>query len=332
VGATVQTEFLAADGSSLGTRTDPVGPFALNAINNVVPDGAVAAILMNTDPAAGKFLAYATPVDDASGDNWSVVDWSKQFGYSGSGAVIIPVAGVVHGANNTFFRTDMAVTNTSSEPASGTLRFVSRSGDDVSSQIALGARQSNIVHDVVGTLVGSTADSVGYLLFTPTSGSFAITSRTYTTAGGRLGTFGTGVPTLAASSALKAGAMQSIGSLEDSARATVLAARPATFRTNFGLLEVSGSSVRVRVTLRFNYPAGTKLPAIGSASKDYTLNPNQFLLLNGIAGEILGASRDTLGDLHGLEADFQVLDGNGAVVIFASSVDNGTGDSILRTE
>ena len=126
--------------------------------------------------------------------------------------------------------------------------------------------------------------------------------------------------------------MQSFGSLDDSARGTVLGAQPGTFRTNFGLLEVTGNSVRVRVTLRFSYPAGTKLPLAGSASKDYTLNPNQFLLLSGIAAEILGASRDTLGDLHGLEADFQVLDGNGAVALFTSSVDNGTGDSILRTE
>jgi hypothetical protein len=311
-GSTIQTEFLAADGSSLGTRTDAVGPFALNAANNVVPAGAVAAILTNTG--LGKFLAYATPVDEASGDNWSVVDWSKQFGYSGSEAVIIPVAGVVHGANNTFFRTDIAVTNTGSGSGSGTLRFLSRTGDDVSRPIALGARQSNVIHDVIGTLFGSTADSVGYLLFTPITGTFAITSRTYTTVGGGAATFGTGVPTLAASGALKAGAMQSIGSLEDS----------AAFRTNFGLMEVSGSSVRVRVTLR--------VPAIGSTSKDYTLNPNQFLLLNGIAGEILGAARDKLGDLRGLQADFQVLDGNGAVVLFTASVDNGTGDLILRTE
>jgi hypothetical protein len=74
------------------------------------------------------------------------------------------------------------------------------------------------------------------------------------------------------------------------------------------------------------------VPAIGSASKDYTLNPNQFLLLNGIASEILGPARDALGDLRGLQADFQVLEGNGAVVLFTASVDNGTGDLILRTE
>src|SRR6202011_4530650 len=103
------------------------------------------------------------------------------------------------------------------------------------------------------------------------------------------------------------GALRAIGSLEDATVATVVAARPATFRTNFGLLETTGNSVTVRVTLRFNYPAGTKVQAIGSASKDYTLNPNEFRQINGLSADILGASRATLGDLRGLEADFQVI-------------------------
>ncbi len=332
VGVTVQTEFVAADGSSLGSRTDQVGAFALSQINNAAPAGTVAAILTNTSSGAGKFLAYATPVDNLSGDNWSVVDWSRHFGYSGSEAMVIPVAGVLQGANNTFFRTDLAITNTGSAQASGTLRFYPRGGNPADRQITLGARQSNVVSDVIGTFFNAPNGSVGYLLFTPVTGTFVITSRTYTTVAGQAATFGTGVPTLAASGALKAGSLRPIGSLEDSSRATVVAARPATFRTNFGLLETSGNSVTVRVTLRFNYPAGTKVQAIGSASKDYTLAPNQFLQVNGIASDILGTSRDTLGDLRGLEADFQVLGGDGAIAVFTSSTDNGTGDSILRTE
>ena len=94
----------------------------------------------------------------------------------------------------------------------------------------------------------------------------------------------------------------------------------------------SDLSVTVRVTLRFTFAAGAKLEGSGSAFKDYTLAPNQFMQLNGIATEILGSSRDTLGDLRGMEADFQVVGGTGAVAVYTSSIDNGTGDSILRTE
>ena len=75
-----------------------------------------------------------------------------------------------------------------------------------------------------------------------------------------------------------------------------------------------------------------KLQAVGSAFKDYALAPNQFLQINGAAADILGSGRDSLGDLRGLELDFQVISGTGAVAVFASSVDNGTGVSILRTE
>ncbi len=332
VGVTVQTEFLDANGTTLGTRSDFVGPFALTQINNAAPSGTVAAILTNASSGSARFLAYATPVDNISGDNWSLVDWSRQYGYAGTDPVVVPVAGVLQGANNTFFRTDVTITNTGTSSASGTLQYFPRGGSPSTRQITLGGRQSQTLTDVIGTLFGAASGSVGYLLFTPSAGSFAITNRTYTTVAGQSGTFGSAAPTLPASGSLKSGSLRAIGSLQDTTRATIIAATPATFRTNFGLVETSGNSVTVRVTLRFTFAAGAKLEGSGSAFKDYTLAPNQFMQLNGIATEILGSSRDTLGDLRGMEADFQVVGGTGAVAVFTSSIDNGTGDSILRTE
>lgn len=332
LGATVQTEFLRADGTTAATRSDTVAPFALLQINSVVPSGAVAAILTNSAASAGKFLAYATPVDDASGDNWSVVDWSRQFGYAPSEQVVIPVAGVLQGANDTFFRTDLAVTNTGATSGSGNLRFISRTGLVIDRSISLGGRQSAVLGNVIGGLFGAPDGSVGYLLFTPATGTFVLTSRTYTATLGTSATFGSGTPTLATSGALKTGSLRPIASLSDATTATINAKTPATFRTNFGMLETSGNAVVVRVTLRYNYPSGAKLQAIGSGSKDYTLAANQFLLLNGLATQILGSARDPLGDLRGLEADFQVISGSGAVAVFTSSVDNGTADSILRID
>ncbi|MEO8034033.1 MAG: hypothetical protein ABI837_06330, partial [Acidobacteriota bacterium] len=264
VGATVQTEFLRADGTTAGTRSDTVAPFTLLQIDRVVPGGAVAAILTNSASSSGKFLAYATPVDEASGDNWSVVDWSRQYGYASSEPVIIPVAGVLQGANNTFFRTDLAVTNTGSTQGTGNLRFISRTGLVIDRTIALGGRQSTILGNVIGSLFGAPDGSVGYLLFTPASGTFVVTSRTYTTTIGQSATFGSGTPTIAASGALKAGSLRPIASLSDASVATLSAGTPATFRTNFGILETSGNPVVVRVTLRYNYPSGAKLQAIGS--------------------------------------------------------------------
>lgn len=333
LGATVNTEFVAVDGSSLGTRSDSVGPFVLTQLNNVVPSGAVSAILTNASSNGAKFQAYATPVDEASGDTWSVADWTSQYGYSGNAPTVIPVAGVVHGANNTFFRTDVALTNSGSAQASGTLRYVSRSGTAVDRQVTLGPRQSSILSDVIGSLFNVTTDDVGYLLFTPLSGTFAMTSRTYTTVAGQPATFGTGVPALALANALKPGALRAIGAIEDSSKTTIVEARPGTFRTNYGLVETSGNPATVRVTVRFQYPTGSLVTAVGTASKDYSLAANQFLQVNGLMTDILGqATRDTLGDLRGIEVDFQVISTTGAVAVFTSSIDNGSGDSTLRTE
>jgi hypothetical protein len=329
--ATVQTEFLAADGLSLGTRSDTVTSFAVAQVNGVVPAGAVSAILTNSASSTGRFLAFATPVDERSGDNWSVVDWGRQYGYSATDPVVIPVAGTLHGANGTFFRTDVAVMNTGSGQASGTLRFVSSAGNAVDRQITVGSRQTSLLGDVVGTLFGLSSTS-GYLLFTPVTGTFALSSRTYATVGDNPATYGAHVPAQATSASLKLGSVRAVGGIEDAALSSIIAGRPATFRTNFGMAETSGNSVSVRVTIRFSFVAGSTIAAVGSASKVYDLAPNQFMQINGLTADILGAGRSSIGDLHAVAADFQVVSGTGAVTIFLSSTDNGTGDSILRTE
>ena len=208
---------------------------------------------------------------------------------------------------------------------------MSRSGDKIDKQITLGAKETTILTDVVGTMF-TAAESAGFLSFTPVTGSFAISSRTFTTTGGNAATFGTGVPAIAVTAGLKNGGSRAVAGLADAARTTVVAGRPGTFRTNFGLMETSGVPAVVRVTFRFTFVAGAKAQGIGSASRDYSLNGNQFLLLNSIAAEILGVDRFQFGDLTNAEADFQVIGGNGSVMVFTSSVDNATGDSILRTE
>jgi hypothetical protein len=330
--AKVQTEFVAADGTTLGTHLDTIGPFALAPVFNVVPPGTVSAIMTNTSTTGATFLAFATPLDELSGDTWVVADWSRQLGYAATAETIVPVVGVVHGKNNTFFRTDVAIMNTSTSQASGTLTFVPQSGAVLTRQITLGPRQSSIVADVIGTLF-ALPSGVGYLVFTPVTGSFAMTSRTYTTVADQPKTFGTHAPAMATAAALKVGSVRPIAGLDDATQGTIAAERPATFRTNFGMMETSGSPATVRVTLRITMPAGTKTTAVGVASKDYPLSGRQFVLLNNIVSEIVGsAARDALGDLKNIEADFQVISGSGSVIVFTSSVDNGTGDSSLRTE
>ncbi len=158
-----------------------------------------------------------------------------------------------------------------------------------------------------------------------------ITSRTYTTLSGQSATFGTAVPTLPLSYAIRAGQMRRIGGFEDASLSNVTTGRAGTFRTNFGLLEVAGQSATVRVTLRYTHPGQLAASSV-AATREFPLVPRQFALTNNIANWVLGATRTNLGDLRNLQVDFEVISGSGQVIPFISSVDNGSGDSISRTE
>ncbi len=330
--AGARIDFFNPQGVLISTRTESVDGFGLLPLNTSVPAGAVSARITTTADSNGRILAYATPVDRASGDTWAVVDWPKQYGYDPGSPVIIPVAGALQGANNTYFRTDAAILNSGAAAGSGTMRFVSRTGATIDRNISLAAGQSLIINDIVTNLFNVTSDDVGYIVFTPAAGSFALTSRTYTTVVGDVATFGTGVPTLALDSGIQLGESVRFGGINDAAISTVMAELPSTFRTNVGLVETAGQPVTVRATLRFT--SGNQSTASQAiASRNFPLNPREFLLVNNIANSILGAAtRNTLGDLSNMQLDFEVIAGTGAVVIFTSTLDNGTGDSILRVD
>ena len=330
--ATVTIDYLGADGTTISSSPQSISAFKLQQLVNAVPTNAVAAMITNTSTNGAKIAAYATPLDEVSSDTWAIADWATQYGYAATDPVVVPIAGNIHGANNTFYRTDLAITNRTTSTATATLGYRSRTGSFVSKTINLGSKQTQVLQDVVGTYFAVSGDTVGFITVTPVTGSFAVASRTFATVGSKSDTFGTGVPSLASASALKNGGTRPIAGLNDANRTTVLANRAGTFRTNFALMETTGNSATVRVTFRFTFPAGQKAQGIGSAFRDYTLNGNQFMLLNSIAGEILGPARLQFGDLTNVEADFQVISGTGGVVLFTSSVDNATGDTILRTE
>ncbi|MBI2215413.1 MAG: hypothetical protein HYU52_17320 [Acidobacteria bacterium] len=330
----VQIEFRNANGQVLETRVEDLAPFALVSRSDTVPSGAVMATLRHFAASTGRFVAFATPVDRESGDTWAVSDWRHQYAYSGTQTMVVPIAGVLRGANNTYFRTDLSLTNVSAAGGTAIARYYPRGASMVERTVTLGSMQSRVIADVVANLFNVVGDSVGQIIITPSSGNFVVSSRTYTTVQGQAATFGTGVPTLATSAALKPGDTRRIGGIDDAALSTISAARPGTFRTNFGLVEASGKSATVRVTLRYSYANGAALAATtATASKDYALAPNQFLLLTSIAKELIGSDRDTrFGDLRNMQVDFSVTAGDGSVIPFVSSTDNGTGDTILRVD
>jgi hypothetical protein len=327
----VKIDFVGESGNVIGTRTETIAGFAMVQLGNVVPEAAVSIVLTNVG-SSGSFFAYATPVDRASGDTWAVSDWPRQLGYSRSEPAVIPVAGALRGANETFFRTDAAIINTGSGSASGTLRYLDRTGPVIDREIALAPGETKIYEDITTTLFGITDGTVGHMRWIPGSGDVVITSRNFTTVAGDVATFGSGVPTLAASMGVGPGELIRFGGVPDATLDTQRAGRPASFRTNFGIVETAGMPVTVRVTVRFPV-ASTRATARVEARREFPLAANGFLLTSNLVRSVAGEQRDEiLGDLDNVEVDFELSGGGGRILVFTSSVDNGTGDSILRTE
>lgn len=331
--AQVTAELFDAEGKSLGTRSDAIDRFGFRALGQVFPQGTISAVLTNASGATGKFVAYATPVDEGSGDTWAITDWTLQGGYHSNEPVVIPNVGALHGALGTYFRSDIAIFNTSTVASSASLRYYTVNGNTIDRQITVDPRHAFLSDDVVTSLFGLSTDSSGYIVFTPTLGSFSVQSRTYTTPSGKSATLGTAMPALAVSQSLRIGQVRRIAGLEDASLNTIGAARPATFRSNFALVETAGESATVRVTVTFSATAGAKTASQITASKEYTLAPHQFLPVGGITRDVVGSERETaFGDLHNVQVDFQVITDTGAATVYTTSVDNGTGDSLMRVE
>jgi hypothetical protein len=333
--ASFDIRFLDRQGAQVGSYSGVVNPFSLTRVLNQVPTGAVTAVITNALDSRGRIGAYATPIDSRSNDFWSVVDWSRHLGFERFEPTILPVAGTVRGANNTFFRSDLVISNRSLLAQKGLLRFISRSTQVFESLIDLAAGQSLSLDDILGEQFRLVSDA-GYLVFAPLCESadeslfsggcdatFSLASRNFATVGNDPGTFGTAVPAVALASALRVGQSRLIGGVEDVANTR----GPGTYRTNVGLLETTGASVTVRITVIKPETKG-KISGVTGSSTEVTLAPREFRQINGIATSVLGSDAE----IRNASLLFEVIGGDGAVVVFASSVDNGTGDAVLRVE
>ncbi|MGK2857788.1 MAG: hypothetical protein ACSLFQ_11340 [Thermoanaerobaculia bacterium] len=331
IDATVSIELRDRTGAVLDRRDGVSVPaFGLTSITDIAKEGAVVARVLGIT--GGQVMAFATPVDNVSGDTWALADWGKVSGAAAGQEQIVPVAGSAPGANNTFFRTDLAVTNAGAAPVSVNLRYFRREGGaPVEKAMTLAAGHTEVLTDVVGTFLG-VSNTVGFMRLTgPAGSSIVMTSRTYTTAGAE-GTFGTAVPTLTSSFALGAGKSRTFGGLPDTNVKTVNLATPGTFRTNFGFVEVDGQPALVRVSAL--YANGLQLASGGAtASLDIQVGAGEFRLYNGMLKAILGPGRDTtLDDVANVQLRFDVLSGSGRIIPFVTTTDNGTGDTVMQVE
>jgi hypothetical protein len=327
--ANYEIDFLDLAGNTVGEkRIGSVNPFRLSSIGDGAPVGAVAARITNAAGSAGRLVAFATPIDNISGDFWALADWNHELGAPLDEPVVIPVAGSVQG-NGAFFRTDVAISNRATGSSTGTFTYFDRSGAIRNREISLAPRESLVLNDVVATSFPDLGNALGYLEFRPEGGAFSLTSRTFATVPSLQGTYGTAVPALPRASALRLGQSKIIAGLDVASLQTINAKKPGTFRTNLGLVEIAGQPASVEVTVVYadikQLVAGIRLTTVS-----YDLAPHQSII-DGIVQRIQ-ASNPNISDLRNVQLKFKVTKGEGAVIVYTSSIDNGTADQVLRTE
>jgi Leucine-rich repeat (LRR) protein len=346
----VKIDFLDAHGTPIGTRApDALPPFGFLEIADAAPAGAAAARITSLGPSQSRIVAYGLAIDEVTGDSWGLVDWSTLYAAPATDPSVLPLPGGGSGARA---QTDLALVNKTPAVNLVTLKYTTSGSSrrhaarpngfsmgspatpealiEQTRTIALDPLSSTTISDLLSTRFAVPSDSIGYLTITPAAG-VAITARTYTSSA-QPGTAGTGVAAIPVSSTLTAGQAKYFAGIEDASPTSITANAPATYRTNLGIIETAGQPVSVRVTMRYSFPAGLLLSGHAESAKDFVLSPGQFLLVTDAATAIIGDARSSFGDLHNVQIEIQVTDGNGRVLPFLQSIDNGTGDVILRTD
>lgn len=216
---------------------------------------------------------------------------------------LLPAAARSVGSNGTFWRTDLVLTNTGEADVSAALAFLEagRDNTDVDEvDVTVPAGGSLELADVVGSVLGASGSGAVRIL---SQGDLLVSSRTYTDSDG--GTFGQFIPGERAETGIGAGqAVRLLGLAEN-----------AAYRTNVGLVNTTGEVVEASIDLLDG--AGAVL-----GTESVRLEPFGWKQLNRIF------SSNGLDGLDTAQAVVRTTSGSGAVIPYASVVDNLTGDPV----
>jgi hypothetical protein len=342
--AIVQTNFVNTSGVPVTSRTDNVPAFSVVELKNVVPSGAVAAVL--TSLGGGRIAGRALVTETGSGDVSDVIDWGQRNGIGAVQPQSIPFARI-DGTS----RTEVVITNRGTEALTGTLSFVGGGSrrrvvgrraniggslrkivrqlppvSDAAVSISLAPNQSRVIN-----AADLSASGTGMILYQPLTGFAAVSARTITTSA--FGAISTSLPVVGAASGLRLGDSKEFASVESASAAAVTAGRPGSFQSALGLVETGGRDAKVRATLRYTQAApGSLVQLRGVASRDYSLRAREFVRVSDLARDIIGAQRDTYDDLRGMTLEITVVEGEGSVVPMIGATENGTGDLFVRMD
>ncbi|HYI13604.1 MAG TPA: hypothetical protein VEK57_31475 [Thermoanaerobaculia bacterium] len=269
--------------------------------NKLVTDGRVE---MTVTSGGGKATAYASVLDNKTSDPLMV--FPEQPARVSSARYVLPgIAELTNGASN--FHSDMRLYNAASSPVTVTLNYYPQAGDATPRPAAvnrtIAAGQTLAVDDVLPTLWGLARTGGSVVVTAPNAASLVTTARTFSRDTNN-GTYGQFIPGVTAADAVGLGerALQ-VMQLEDS----------TSYRSNLGLVEVTGSPVTIEITA---IPPDGKTSAVTSL----TLAPNEFRQIGRIFNSF------GMQDVYNGRVAVKVLSGAGRVAAYGSVVDNRTVD------
>ncbi|HET7434636.1 MAG TPA: hypothetical protein VFN10_07995 [Thermoanaerobaculia bacterium] len=259
-----------------------------------VEDGRIEVKVLSS---TGKVTAYASVLDNATADPLLVLPVEAQT--VTSKRYVLPGIAYVNA-----WRSDVRLYNAGTTDVDAKVQFYSQSGGDpIEKSVKIGAGKVAALDNVLQTMFGAANGAGGSLLLTTDADAKLVaTARTYNQTDN--GTYGQFIPGVTAKDGVGLGerALQ-ILQAEESER----------FRTNLGIVELTGNNVRVEVTAR---PPDSKV----TAKIEVPLGPNQFVQL----GSILRTMG--LGTTYNARITMRVVNGNGRISGYGSLIDNRTQD------
>jgi subtilisin-like proprotein convertase family protein len=313
---TVRIDILNSAGNLLASTTRTVGANQTMLITDIIGDRGLGAtanfrVDFTVTSLTGRIVPFAILIDDATGDGLFEPASNPA---ASSGDVIVTQASFARGNNDTFFKTNLHVTNVGANAVTLTVSLIPRllTGTPAAPRVyTLAPGQTIEKGDVLNTEFGLQDPSAAGLRIRPSGpAQLVVSTRTFVEKFG--GTFGFYIPGIATSSptavGLGTGRVAAI-QLEQSSAAT-------DSRSNFGVAEIGGADVLVRVTVK----SGETGAALGVKSYFVAANTSFQTSVTDIIGAGAFATNVYL--------QFELEGGAGKILAYGVAVDNTSGDAI----
>ncbi|HEX9304184.1 MAG TPA: S8 family serine peptidase [Thermoanaerobaculia bacterium] len=313
---TVRIDLLDGNGALLSTTTRDAAANQTLLITDIIGDRGLGAtanfrVDFTVTSLTGRVVPFGILIDDATGDGLFEPAGNPA---ASSADVIVTQASFAQGNNDTFFKTNLYVTNVGASPVTFTMSLIPRLLTGIPAPpavIVLAPGQTIERLDVLNTQFGLQDPSASGLRIHPTGpAQLVVSTRTFVQKFG--GTFGFFIPGLSASSSgvigLGTGRVAAI-QLDQSSAAT-------GSRSNFGMAEIGGADVLVHVTVK----SGDTGTALGAKSYFVAANTSFQTSVTDILGSGAFATNIYL--------QFELEGGAGKILAYGVAVDNTSGDAI----